>query len=654
MNTTKIQDYESAYNDIFFLLPEPAQRKHKEIVDEYFICREIGAQSFEDFLTQTAENYVASCSISEEHKVVKNGKDKSGRQRYFCQDCGKTFYATQDSLVSNVKQNISVWIRFVRGMLRQKTLQELSEDCGISKSTALSWRLRVFRTLELLAKNVTLEGVVVADDTRLSYNLKGNRGNDFIMPRKSRARGGANTIHNYQQNSVCVLCAIDENGNSFSKVVGFGTPSASRICEGFKGKISANASPNVLVTDGAPYLKKTIETYKFSKWEKLTTLKKGNRKTPDTTGEHNIQRINNYHSRLKRFFRNYNGVSSRYLPGYLLLFDYLQNNKNTSEDRMCQEILSTLVNSSTMTTEQLERRYIIPVSNVSGEETWEKRVPLKEQKIYLDWVNGGTIKQITQKYKINKRKIYTIKDKVCKYKLHNAIINKNFNDKPPKESKPIKQRDWEIFIKRYHYGATVEEVAIEYDISPKRVYAIVEKVLARPESQGVEKFAKPTKPKCVRITRAELADRDKTMYVEYKILRSIGLTRRQIYERLAEKYGLVTHRIRKIILKNREKDDNYDFVYKFDERRRFWQPQKFYEHMQARNVKIVNEIINLKEKHGLSNETIFRMVAQNYEISHHHIHTIFYNQSKYLNILNIYLERKGLKPPEEAPERAGD
>ena len=195
-----LNDALSVYTDIFYFLSPEQQKKHKNEIDKYFACNEIGATSFDDLLMPLSESeteFCVTCPASEFHKVVKNGKNRNGRQRYICKDCHKTFYAVRNSLSSNVNQDISTWIKFIRGMLCQDSLNELSEDCNISKTTALSWRLRVFQALEILSLKTKLSGNIIADDTRLNYNLKGNHAADFIMPRASRSRGGPYSIKNY-------------------------------------------------------------------------------------------------------------------------------------------------------------------------------------------------------------------------------------------------------------------------------------------------------------------------------------------------------------------------------------------------------------------------------------------------------------------------
>ncbi len=46
---------------------------------------------------------------------------------------------------------------------------------------------------------------------------------------------------------------------------------------------------------------------------------------PEICGEHHLQHINSMHRHLRRFFRGYCGVSTKYLPHYVSLYVWLKN-----------------------------------------------------------------------------------------------------------------------------------------------------------------------------------------------------------------------------------------------------------------------------------------------------------------------------------------
>lgn len=649
---TDLNDALTAYTDIFYLLTPEQQKKHKNAIDKYFACNEIGATSFDDFLKPLSDSeseFCVCCPKSAKHKVVKNGKGCDGRQRYFCKDCGKTFYAVQNSLSSNVNQDMNTWIKFVRGMFRQYSLDELSEDCNISRTTALSWRLRVFQALEILSAKVKLSGNIIADDTRLNYNLKGNHGSNFIMPRNARSRGGSYSMKTHNKNQICILCAIDENGNSFSKVVGFGNPSSKRICDGFKDKIDCSENGNYLITDGANYFNKTIETYGFLEWRKRTTLKKGHKRVPDTTTEYHIQRINSYHSRLKRFIRNYNGISSRYLPGYLLLFDYLQNNKDIDDTTLCREILSTMATAPKLSNKELENKYITPVSNKPNEELWELNVPLCEQKVYFDWTRHTPINEIVRKHKIKRRKIYSIKEKVERYNLHDVIIDKYTDNSRHKSKKndlpPILEHNWQIFIRYYNQGVRAKQLAAEFNTTPHTIYNVVQKIKHRPEAAKISKFSR--KSKTIVKIKPDCVERNYIIYQEYKFLKSIAKKQKDVYVKLAAKHKLSAETVKTIVESVRAHDPTAEYCYRCAIERRTMPPKEYYMFLQNRNRALVSDVDRyMKLNQNSTKKQALSVMAPLYNLSFDSTMRIYYNQSKHLYIYDLYLEKHNIRPPQ--------
>ena len=651
--TKKLNEVDAvqAYINVFYLMNDEQKRRVRNEIEKAFTCTELGATSFDDLITPSDSETLVACPCSVGHTIAKNGKDRNGKQRYICKDCGKSFFAANHSLSSNTNQDISVWARFILGMLKHYTLSDLSEECNISRTTALHWRLRVFQALEHLLSQIKLNGVIAADDTRVDYNLKGRHGEGFVMPRNSRKRGGDNNIQNHNKNSLCVLCAVDENGNSFSKIVGFGNPSAIRICEGFKGKIDINSNGNILVTDGAKCFKQTVETYNFRDWKRKKTVFKGTKRVPDTKDSYHIQQINSYHSRLKRFLRNYNGISSRYLPGYLLLFDYLQNNKNTDHILLCKEVLSTMASLPALTVEDLENRYLIPASNTPTEKTWERRVPPSEQRIYKDWVEQVPIKEIIKKYKINRRRIYTIKEKVEKYNLHDAIVNKEvIRTVSARNPRPISPRSWDIFLKVYSQGIDAKAVAREYGISFQAVYKTVKIVKARRESQTVKKYTPPCR-KSQRLNKVDTTSRDEAIYAEYKLLKPTAKSKEEIYKTLSNKHPVSSRKIKEIVYCFRCKDKTPDFIRR-NSTLGCSNLEKHYANQQSRNRLLLQEINDYRKNHpNTSIKDTLNLFAGKYKLSFWYVVKMFYNQEKYLHIHDTYLQKHSLMQLEEEPER---
>jgi hypothetical protein len=109
----------------------------------------------------------------------------------------------------------------------------------------------------------------------------------------------------YEQ--VCVPCAIDRKGHSYGKIASLGRVATKNLHNVYDGKICPEST---LCTDKMnAYIR-----FARSKGIQLIQLKSGKEKR----GIYNIQRINNYHTRLKKFINTFNGVSTKYLNNYLL------------------------------------------------------------------------------------------------------------------------------------------------------------------------------------------------------------------------------------------------------------------------------------------------------------------------------------------------
>lgn len=615
--------------DMYYRLsPEDAiQALDKLIIMAY--DKKLGAENFSEIVYNeetNPKNYTeaVSCSNCKSNNICKNGKDRNGIQRYKCRECGHTFSATSNTLSSHTSQSVGQWMSFILGLFNSESCETLSKKCGISMPTAHNWRLKVFAALEHLEKDVKLSKVIMADDTRLPYSFKGNHGEDFYAPRTSHKRGKQNTRKNYNDNTVCVLCAVDSCGHSLSRLIGFGNPSGKRISQGFKDKLNVTED-TILVTDGAQCFGQVIKDYSIPYWNRNTTLKYGSRKYPNIIGELHIQGVNSYHSRLKRFLACFRGVASRYLPGYIMLFDYMENNKHMSQEDMAKKIIDTMTKVSTnITIEDLEAKFRTPVSNGPETELWEKRVPKKEQKIYIDYCIGMPIKEICEKHKINRRKIYSIKEKVEKHNLHNKIMSQK-KERKQRELLPISEKSWNIFLRCYRDGESYASVARDYGISRQSVQVTVTNISKRPEATTVKKFVGKPKPKMQAFDKNALFRDFKNMYT--------GDSRvKELYEILSVKHNKTPRAIEALLLSYREEKDLIKNNYKWRDERKTMPSKQHKEYVETRNRQIYEEIeLLLNQNRGAYKDKTFKEVALKYGFAVSHIMKIYYDNRPPVN-----------------------
>ena len=78
--------------------------------------------------------------------------------------------------------------------------------------------------LQNMADDVTLDGIIEADETFFAISYKGNhsKSKTFAMPRKAHKRGHSTHIRGLSQEKVCVPCAVNRNGLSISKITNTG------------------------------------------------------------------------------------------------------------------------------------------------------------------------------------------------------------------------------------------------------------------------------------------------------------------------------------------------------------------------------------------------------------------------------------------------
>lgn len=94
-----------------------------------------------------------------------NGHRKDGTQRYVCKDCGKSFVIATNSIVSGTRKDLSVWEKYIDCMMSGLSIRKTAVACGIHRNTAFLWRHNILDALQNMADDVTLDGIIEADET---------------------------------------------------------------------------------------------------------------------------------------------------------------------------------------------------------------------------------------------------------------------------------------------------------------------------------------------------------------------------------------------------------------------------------------------------------------------------------------------------------
>ena len=296
------------------------------------------------------------------------GKDEEVTKKtgytYRCRACGRTFAANYNSISSGTKCDALTWMKVLQCMLDFISISETCERCGINKKTYYLIRNHLFYGLQLLMDRVKLYGEIQVDNTfvRVSYKGMSLQATDCsedsafyeepFKPRPGRKRGGSYLMAERSANSICVFTAIDDRGHVMARFAGVGmtnsrnlkhyVPSEKYLLtvpeeDPFRDLLrTLAAEPKTSPGDSSIMVADkefAIEKYAKSLGVQFEShVYRRNGVQVQHHGEtRNIQKVNALHKRLKDFLRKCNYVSSKYLPGYLCLFEFLENCGDSQE-----------------------------------------------------------------------------------------------------------------------------------------------------------------------------------------------------------------------------------------------------------------------------------------------------------------------------------
>lgn len=283
--------------------------------------------------------------------------------KYICSSCGKVYSANHNSISSGTKVSSVVWMQVLHCMLNFYSLKKTCDYCNISRNTYYQIRNRLFYGMQLFMDEVKLYGEIQCDNTFTHISFKGMDlsdkdypedspfdDSDFI-PREARKRGGRYQHKDKNINSMCIFTAIDSSGHVFARSTGVGSPSATRLSrtvgqmkflksvpetdpflymdENSVHKDCISLNETFFVSDKESAIIKFVEKMGYP-IEAHVYRKKGHA-VRLSKNAHSIQRVNNLHKKLKEFLRKANYVSSKYLPGYLVLFEFIENTGATDK-----------------------------------------------------------------------------------------------------------------------------------------------------------------------------------------------------------------------------------------------------------------------------------------------------------------------------------
>lgn len=227
---------------------------------------------------------VYCCPLCGSASYKKHGTTTSGMQRYICKDCGKTFSENYGDSLRYTHLSESQWLNILRGIVNNHSLPQIARDCGISKSTAWSCRMKINQAImTMYGYSDLFQGTTQADEYYTRTAFKGKRDPEFFiytlrrMPRhhytyyeKIEWLENAGLYEKLQREEpeylaellsddpkmkrgisneqLCILTLVDETGKLYLEPVSVGRLEKAMAKEKLKPRFTPDKS-NVLVTD---------------------------------------------------------------------------------------------------------------------------------------------------------------------------------------------------------------------------------------------------------------------------------------------------------------------------------------------------------------------------------------------------------------------
>jgi len=344
------------------------RNKHavKEIIEKHFPTK-VGTSEYEP----KTQSIIECCLHCGSVAIKKHGKTKAGIQRYICKDCGKSFSANYGLITHYSHLSDWHWKEIIRGTVEGLSLTDIAKNIGTSASTVWSCRMKIYQTIKnIYGYGDNLGNITEADGKKVHISLKGKKDRLFFidtlerLPRRHMSRKqrieyvdktgkynelletksgvlkemlyssqnkmtGQHKIDSDHQ-QVCILSAVDRTGNIYIEPATAGTSTSEDVYGRFVNRVSKDA---LFITDGHNSYKRFIREEKLSH---VIVLSKEH-----TNGAYSMAHVNNMHGFMEKYI-NKTQPATKYLDLYLMMFWWLQKNKDLSGLTATQKLYDTM------------------------------------------------------------------------------------------------------------------------------------------------------------------------------------------------------------------------------------------------------------------------------------------------------------------------
>lgn len=274
----------------------------------------------QDYIDNFLERIKNSCSINvkSESKIIcpicgsssvkKNGKDSYEKQRYFCNDCHRSFSENTKTLFFCSHFTKDQWLKFIDYEISGLTLKDEAYFMNTSITTCFYMRHKLYKAASQIIQEQKLSDEIEIDSQYLSINLKGTKLEN--MPKYSKKRGKQSAYRGISHHKVCVTCALDSQDNIMMNIVGLGSESF----EKYMSVINRLDNVKKLISDSKSCFKQFSNELKAENSYIKTSPTQKHYLTEDGNS---LASVNELMSEIENIIQRTNGFSTRYAQEYL-------------------------------------------------------------------------------------------------------------------------------------------------------------------------------------------------------------------------------------------------------------------------------------------------------------------------------------------------
>lgn len=282
--------------NMLYELPAFILKKFNSIIEEY--------NSEKDEAQNIVFETCPKCKIINP-SVIRGGITRKGKQMYRCTSCRKRFVADHNEVTFYSRLSKDQWNEAIRSAVSGNSIDEAASLCSVSHITAFKMRHKIMAYLEKNEDSIIVSDKVELDEKYLQKSHKGKK----IEGIKSRHRGIKASKRGISDEKICLLTAVERDGESFLRAYNMGRPTSEDVMN-IKSHIKKES---YLWTDNHQSYNKLTE--------ELDSKRVIISSHEDYDKVNHLDNVNCFHSQIQRWYTEMKGVSTKYINRYAALFN---------------------------------------------------------------------------------------------------------------------------------------------------------------------------------------------------------------------------------------------------------------------------------------------------------------------------------------------